>query len=331
MKKFGYTLLWVTMITVAAGSLLSLLVNTDNRYLKFLDFPRIQFFWLGLGVLLAFLLVNRRWAWYDYVITAGLVLGTVVQSTYLINYTTLAGATVPDARADVAETDRVSVLVLNVYRENRDAEAVRALIDERNPDIFIGMEVNAWWDEALADAQAAYPYGEESVNEVGYGMVVYSQLPLSDVRTAYLNNDSVPTIEAIASLEDGRRFRLIAAHPVPPTYFEKLPDNEGQREVALSEIGKRAAGSDLPVLVAGDFNDVAWGNTDRLTETEGVLEDVRVGRGFLNSFDATNFLMRWPLDHAVVTDEWSVVGIERLRDVGSDHYPIWFELALEAD
>lgn len=328
MKKLAYTLLWIAMIAVAAGSLLSLLVNTDNRYLKFLDFPRIQFFWAGLGVFVVFLLANRRWAWYDYLIAFGLVAGVIVQSTYLANYTPLVSVAVPDAPAELAEIDRVSVLVLNVLEENRDSAAVRAVLGERDPDLFIGMEVNPWWDRALDAVQAGFPYSEEVVNDRGYGMVVYSRLPLSEVRVEYLNNEDVPTIGAVAALEDGRRFRLIATHPVPPTYFEKLPDNKGQREVALSEIGKRVRDVDLPVLVAGDLNDVAWGNTDRLTETEGALADVRVGRGFFNSFDATNPLMRWPLDHALVTEEWSVVGIERLRDVGSDHYPVYFELAL---
>ena len=329
MKKLAYTLLWIVMIVVAVGSILSLLVNTDNRYLKFLDFPRIQFFWAGLSAFVLFLFVNRRWAWYDYVISLGLVLGAIVQATYLYNYTALATEAVPDATAEVAETDRVSLLVLNVLEGNRDSAAVRAAIDERNPDIFIGLEVNPWWDRALDGVQASYPHTREVINDVAYGMVVYSQLPLSDVRVEYLNNENVPTIGAVAELEDGRRFRLISAHPVPPTYFEKLPDNEGQEEVALSEVGKRAEDVTLPLVVAGDFNDVAWGDTDRLTETADVLYDVRVGRGFYNTFDATNPLLRWPLDHVLVTDEWRVVDLALGSDVGSDHFPFYVELALE--
>nr|WP_271425199.1 hypothetical protein [Aequorivita sinensis] len=39
--------------------------------------------------------------------------------------------------------------------------------------------------------------------------------------------------------------------------------------------------------------------------------------------------MRWPLDHVFVTDEFSVQKLEKLSDIGSDHFPIYIELVLE--
>lgn len=84
----------------------------------------------------------------------------------------------------------------------------------------------------------------------------------------------------------------------------------------------------LPIIATGDFNDVSWGATDRLTKTEGILYDVRVGRGFYNSYNTETLLMRWPLDHVLVTDHFELMELERLEDIGSDHFPIIVKLVL---
>jgi len=42
--KVLYTLIYILIIAVVIGSILSLVRNTESRFLKYLDFPRIQFF-----------------------------------------------------------------------------------------------------------------------------------------------------------------------------------------------------------------------------------------------------------------------------------------------
>ena len=84
----------------------------------------------------------------------------------------------------------------------------------------------------------------------------------------------------------------------------------------------------FPTIVAGDLNDVVWSHVDELTETEHKLYDVRVGRGFYNSFDAENIILRWPLDHVFVTDEFRLKTLERLPKISSNHFPIFVELVL---
>lgn len=165
-------------------------------------------------------------------------------------------------------------------------------------------------------------------NEVAYGMVIYSKFPLEDLHVNYLQNDNVPSIESVVLLNSGKKIKLFSVHPVPPTHFKKLPDNEGQKEAEMLQIGKMAKDSPLPAIIAGDVNDVVWSKTDKLTGTENFLHDVRVGRGFYSSFNAENFLMRWPLDHIFVTKEFKLKKLQRLPDIGSDHFPIYVELVL---
>ena len=98
--------------------------------------------------------------------------------------------------------------------------------------------------------------------------------------------------------------------------------------MALKKLGKEIEDRKLPTLIAGDLNDVVWSHVDALTGTQNLLYDVRVGRGFYNSYNAENIFMRWPLDHVFVTKEFRLKKLERLSKIGSDHFPIYVELVL---
>ena len=127
----------------------------------------------------------------------------------------------------------------------------------------------------------------------------------------------------------GKNFMLHAVHPVAPMPSDKYPDNVGEAEVALLKVGDLVANEEIPSLVAGDFNDVSWSHTARLFEQSGDLRNVRIGRGLFNSFDATSLVMRWPLDHFFLTQEFYVADLERLGKVGSDHFPVYAKFVLE--
>ena len=327
-RKAVYLLCCLLSVIVMAAALLSVFRDTPNRYLKMLDFPRIQLFWLSLAGLLLFVLMTRRWRWYDYAFVVGLLGGTVVQARYLINYTPLVATAVPDAAERVMEADRFRLLVLNVLEENRQTGAVERLIREEDPDVLLLMETTPRWLDALRPVTAGYNYRREVPNERGYGMLLYSRLPLENVTVHYLSNEDVPSIESDLQLENGRTVRLWAVHPVPPTRFDNLPDNAGEEEVAMKRVGNKIKDSPYPVVVAGDINDVVWSQTDALMGTEDLMHDVRVGRWPLNTFDAGKWYLRWPLDHVFVTEEFRLARLKRGAYVGSDHYPVVADLVL---
>ncbi len=159
-------------------------------------------------------------------------------------------------------------------------------------------------------------------------MILMSKYRLSETTTNYLQNKKVPSFAVVLELPNKRQIRLRTVHPVPPTWFEELPDNKAQDEIALQIVGRKVQHDTLPSIVAGDLNDVAWSEVDDLTHTEDLLHEVRTGRGFYNSFSAENIIMRWPLDHIFVTKEFRLKKLMRLPSVGSDHFPIYVELVL---
>lgn len=328
LRKTFYLLLCLLAATVMTGSLLSVFTDTENRFFKMLDFPRIQFFVTALVSMILFVIITKRWRWYDYLLIVGMLGGLIIQVNYLGNYTPLVHAPVPDAEGETETKDKISLLLANVKMSNRESQSLLDLVKEKKPDLLLAMETDAWWDKELTVIQKEYPYKKETINEATYGMILYSKMPLQNVAVNYMQHENVPSFECTLALPSGKSFGLYAVHPVPPTRFEDIPDNAGEEEIALLEIGKKVKDRRMPAIVAGDLNDVVWGNTDELTGTENLLHDVRVGRGFYNSYNAENFLMRWPLDHVFVTREFSLTRLERLRDIDSDHFPIFVELVL---
>jgi hypothetical protein len=65
------------------------------------------------------------------------------------------------------------------------------------------------------------------------------------------------------------------------------------------------------------------------------LLDPRVGRQYVNTFHADYPLLRWSLDHVFHSTDFSLVKMQRLAHIGSDHFPVLtilhYDPAIEAD
>lgn len=327
-RKIIYVTLSIVTVLIMLMSVLSVFRNTPSNYLKMLDFPRIQFFLASLIMLAGFVLMTKRWRWYDYALVIGLLGGLIINGSYLVHYTPLYPERVATAAPDHAAADRVSVYLANVLMKNRQAGPVLEQIERQQADFVVLLEIDDWWVKQLGPVRESYPYVKELPNDVAYGMALYSKHPWESLEVNQLNNEKVPSFEVNVRLPNRQEVILHTVHPVPPKDFQRFPDNEGKREIAMLRIGKKVQNSKLPNIVIGDLNDVVWGYTDLLTGTENQLYDIRVGRGFYNSFNAKKWYMRWPIDHIFVTEEFSLNALERMEDIGSDHYPIYAELVL---
>ena len=328
LKTILYYFLLLVSCLLIAGTLLSIPQDVGNRYLKMLDFPRIQFFLSGIICLVIFLLVNNKWNFPAFALVAGLLFVPIFQGFFILDYTPVLGVSVPDVDADaVAESDKLSLLMANVLQRNRESKHFVDQIDAYDPDLVLAMETDDWWQRQISTVADRYPYRKEVINELAYGMMLYSKFPLSDVEVKYLNNENVPSIHATLRLGE-TNVRLHAMHPVPPTRFEELPDNAGQKEKAMKLLGDMIRNEPRPQLIFGDFNDVAWSNTTEMLEYDADVNDVRRGRWFYNTFNANSWYRRWPLDHIYVSSEFGLIDLERTDDINSDHFPIYAELAI---
>ena len=145
----------------------------------------------------------------------------------------------------------------------------------------------------------------------------------------YLVDDSIPSIDARVKLKSGETIQLFAIHPTPP--MPQHNPKSTDRDAEMMKTAFKSRESDLPVVVLGDFNDVAWSESTQLFKEVSELLDPRIGRGLFNTFSANSYVMRWPLDHVFLSEHFRIGDLKVGEDVGSDHFPEYIELSLEPD
>lgn len=324
---FLYTVITFSTCVIVL-SLLSLFHDLKLWYFKILDFPRFQYLILALALFVPFLFLNKKWKFPAVFLCFGLLVSIVIQGKLILPYY-LGEKTVPDAPVDkITKDNKISVLLSNVLVTNKNSQEFLQVIKKNSPDLILAMEVDDWWIDQLQVLKNTYPYFMELPLDNAYGMALYSKLKLKNHRIVFLNQDNVPSFHTEIILNSGQSIRFHGVHPVAPVPSNRYPDNIGKEEVALAKVGDMVSKDTIPVIVAGDFNDVSWSDTSRLFEENGDLNNVRIGRGIYSSFDANSPILRWPLDHYFVTKQFSLSKLERLPDYGSDHFPMLAEFVL---
>lgn len=322
------------------------LLRSNAWWIRVLDFPRIQIAVL-LGLTLAAyaaLRMRGRLRTLEYALAAAAGLALAWQAHAIAPYTRLHPVEMAQSHGQ-DDSNRISLLVFNVLSTNRDADALLALIAEHDPDIILLSEPTRWWQDHLDSLKADYPYTLFQPQDNQYGKLLYSRLELQEAEVRFLVEPGIPSLRTKVRLRSGTVVSLYGVHPRPPGL--KGPDEDrgartapsGQderkrednleredsdmRDAELLLVAKEVRQlGDVPVIVAGDFNDVAWSHTTALFQRIGGLLDPRVGRGMFNSFDARSRLLRYPLDHVFASQDFLLVELRRLPDIGSDHFPV---------
>ncbi|MBD3664728.1 endonuclease/exonuclease/phosphatase family protein [Sulfitobacter aestuariivivens] len=315
--------LWtVTGVLVVATALP--FTKVSHGSIQGLAFPREQFLGVALVAMLAFWYFQPD-NWGIGLIAMGVV--ALIQAIFIIKFTPVWPRQSVEADRELLarKEAQISVLAANVKQSNRDYPRLIGLIKERQPDVVMAIETDAKWIDALKSGLTdEYEAWVEVPKDNGYGLCLMSRLALSETEVRELITKDVPSIRTTLSLRDGRKIRLYVVHPEPPVIDH---DTIG-RDSEIAMVGLEATKDDLPCVVSGDLNDVAWSTTTRRFQRLSRLLDPRVGRGFYNTFSATMPWMRWPLDHLFHDAQFRLIEMARERKIGSDHFPMWFSLVL---
>lgn len=327
---------FVIYFSLLLGSLLilvtlgSLIYSSSLWYLQVLNFPRLEVLVALIVCLTTYWLASKQRTTAGRIFLIGTAVSIGIQAYILFPYSPLATKAVPSA--DVASVDPktvFSILVANVWIENRRVDELLAIIADKDPTFVLTMEVNDWWVGRLGALARRYPYRITYPTANSYGMALYAKLPLKNPQIRFLHHPNVPSFRAEVTLPNGRTFQLVTLHPVAPAPSKKYPTNIGGQEVALTRAGRMLADHTHPTVAAGDFNDVGWShNMTQFARLSG-LQDVRYGRGLYNTFDARSWVMRWPLDYVFLSSQFKVLAVDRLPGFGSDHFPYYVQVALQ--
>jgi endonuclease/exonuclease/phosphatase (EEP) superfamily protein YafD len=308
------------------GATILPLLKSRHWAIRAFDFPRLQIafgaaLWCG-GAVTQWPKLSRT----DRQLVALTAAALGAQLLQIRPYTRLARKEVLPGNGEA----HVRIITANVLQQNRRTDLYRKLFAELEPDIILLTEPDSRWAREMAYLKETHPYVVERPLDNTYGMILYSRLPLIDPQVRYLVKDEIPSIKTRVRLANGQHIWLYAVHPEPPASLkpDKTPRGSGPRDVELLILAEELEQLREPVIVVGDFNDVAWSHTTRLFKRLSRLLDPRRGRGMFNTFHAGYPPLRYPLDHLFHSEHMVLIDFKRLPYTGSDHFPIYAALQL---
>lgn len=303
-------------------------VAADFWWIRMFDYPHVQLTTFTLIALLVYFFRFDIRSWRDYAFVLILAACFLFQLTKIYPYTPLAGYQVEN-NLQVDPHNTLSLVISNVLQKNKEHQKVLDEILTKDPDVVILTETNRRWRDSLAPALKSFGYrfNTEMPLDNTYGMLLYSKLETIQPQVEFLLEDSIPSIHTRMRMPSGKIIEMHIIHPTPP--MPPHDETSTDRDAQMMMVAKMAKNSPYPVIVAGDFNDVAWSESTSLFQNVSELLDPRVGRGFYNTFNVNSWLMRWPLDHLFVSEEFRVMDLRLGNDVESDHFPLYVKLSLE--
>jgi len=312
-------------LAILSASLLPL-IDTYYWFVRALDFPRAQLMCLNLIYILIifFRLPSNR------IEIAGLILALIALSVDLYRVGPYLPFYPVEAQSSktAGSAKGVKVLSYNVFIKNKNFKGLTDLVDNKKPDMVVLLETDLEWEAALKNWSHGFTYSKYLPRENTYGIVIYSNFEVIKTEVKYLVDKAVPSV-FLDLMINGVESKLVVVHPRPPRPKEGTSLQRDGELAHLASILEEF--KNRPVIVIGDFNDVAWSHTSRLFKRVARLKDPRIGRGFYNTFHTSYPIIRVPLDHIFHNDFFEVRTLEVLEDIGSDHYPIFGEFSLVSE
>lgn len=316
-------MLYILGGTIVFISLLPLIRN-DYWTFRVFEFPRTQKWVINLIILIASIILFPSDAYFSFGFIILLFANQLYLSYQIYPYLPFANKQIDSVSEN--KKPKIKLLIANVYQENREWEKLANLVNREQADIVLLLETNKWWKDKCVHAFGnEYSFKLLEDKENTYGMLLFSKLELKNTQIHYWIKDEIPSIETDIKL-DNRLIKLYAIHPEPPVPSQNPKSTARDAEILL--VGQKTKADQIPTIVAGDLNDVAWSYTSELFLKISGLLDPRRGRGLFSSFHAKHWYARWPLDHVFCSGHFRLQKMTRMESIGSDHFPILLQLHL---
>lgn len=273
------------------------------------------------GAMMLLCLVLRRWK-----LAAGAVVAVALNAAVILP---LYHSPFPEPNTNATP---LTVASVNLQFTNHDDEAIEDFLHHTDADIIVLIELTYRHEEKIEAMDTPYRLvlAEPADHAFGIGVMVRKALPqavnIEDVRSRMIGPDHIVRLAVEVELTlDGTPVSVLGVHPPPPMRHWAW-DN---RNDILASIGRFAAESDRPLIVIGDMNTTPWssGFTDML-ETGGLANTQR-GFGVQGTWPLKRKIpFTLPIDHCVVSEDWTVLDRRVGPETGSDHLPLTVTLAL---
>jgi endonuclease/exonuclease/phosphatase (EEP) superfamily protein YafD len=228
----------------------------------------------------------------------------------------------------VSSADSLKILHFNVLYLNHNKGALIHFIEKENPDLISLQEYNDWWQYELTGDKVFKDYPYHYLAPLSQD-VVFSKRPLINAHQEQIAGSlSLADIGIVTQIKiDNQPVTFLFAH-IPIPIFPALYDRQVQHFEFWAKKWGQYSGN---FVLIGDMNTTPWTMEFRKFINRTHLHDSQLGFGLQPSFPAYNALMRIPIDHCFTSKNIVVKDRHLGPDLGSDHLPVLFRLALRSE
>lgn len=213
----------------------------------------------------------------------------------------------------------LKVISANVLKTNTDYQSTIDFIREEDPDVFGLIELTHDFSEAMNVLHEEYPHHILFPYHRGFGIGLYSKLPLIESKIDILSG-GIPFIETHIEVED-KNIHLFLIHALPPFNEEMFEARNNSLVQIASLLDSR------PTIIMGDFNLTPWSEYyQTFVRDSGLVSTRDMWDGLQHSWSSWGLYL--PIDHIFLSRNIRVLNQYTGEDVGSDHLPIIAELAI---
>lgn len=317
-KRAGKAVSLLGLIQVAAfftfGFSIVTVFNDLHRYLELFSHFRLQYLFAALVFVLLFLVLKH----YKSAAVMAVIMG--LNAFYVLPWYFAAEN---DNRSEYLAD--IKVMHSNVYSENTNYQAFIDLVLEESPDILVIQEVNTGWAAQLQALEKLLYYNHVVPQDDNFGMAIYSKYPFDTLQETYWGPyDILGFVVTITVLD--QQISLLSTHTIPPV------SNEGydSRNAQLYELIEAAKQAQNPLIIVGDFNITMWSKDYEHLLADNNLFNARKGFGLLPTWPTQFPFAMIPIDHCLLSSDFTVRNIRVGEDIGSDHLPLIVSLGLKS-
>lgn len=260
------------------------------------------------------------------------LLGLVISSYWMV--TSVRQVVQPATIASKQEGGTTfSVMSLNLLHMGFDAEALKQLIEKRQPDLITFQETASATPRLKEFLAEHYQHSILPPDKHDTDITLFSKYPIKDAKRITVpdlkEGPHIPREFLSAEVNiNGTPVQIYAVHPASPRGPNRL---EG-RSRYLDHVRKLIQSQEkkIPIVIQGDWNTPVWSQTFQSFLTELNLKTAftsflpRTTRYFIHpSFEA---ILGSKVDHIVSSEEILIKEHFIDENVGSDHFPIFATL-----
>lgn len=209
------------------------------------------------------------------------------------------------------------IVLANVLFSNVQTASFERWLDQEQADVVIIEELNRAYEAVMHKRKADYPYHRVAYTGDPFGIGLWSRIPFEQEETLQLGPAQLPSL--YVRLKTPQPVHLLATHPYPPISDRYFTDRNAQYGAITEFLAKKSG----PKAVVGDLNITPWSGYYQRWEQQLGLRNTRQSQGLLGSWPVHwPQLLRIPIDHVLVSEDWSDSETVLGPDIGSDHLPL---------